>query len=92
MKIKARRGVCIGVDRHLKAGDLADLDAAQVTFLVGIGAVEVVQDEPKAEPVLVPDEAATAAPSGGSEAGGDSKQESMKLDTKAPAEPDKKKK
>lgn len=46
MKIRARRGVCIGVDRHLQAGDLADLDAAQVTFLVGIGAVEVVHDEP----------------------------------------------
>lgn len=45
MKIKARRGVCIGVDRHLQAGDLADLDAAQVQFLVSIGAVEVVPDE-----------------------------------------------
>lgn len=57
MKIRARRGVCIGVDRHLKAGDLADLDAAQVTFLVGIGAVEVVPDEPTAqekEPEPVP--------------------------------------
>jgi len=49
MKVRACRGVCIGVDRHLKAGDLADLDAAQVTFLVGIGAVEVVpvESEPK---------------------------------------------
>lgn len=46
MKVKARRGVCIGVDRHLKAGDSADLDAAQVQFLVSIGAVEVVPDEP----------------------------------------------
>ena len=46
MKIRARRGVCIGVDRHLQAGDLADLDAAQVTFLVGIGAVELVTDVP----------------------------------------------
>ena len=48
MKIKARRGVCIGVDRHLQAGDEADLDQAQVTFLVGIGAVELVKDEPAA--------------------------------------------
>ena len=59
MKIKARRGVCIGVDRHLKAGDLADLDAAQVTFLVGIGAVEVVPAEPEAQaamPEAEPDE------------------------------------
>lgn len=46
MKIRARRGVCIGVDRHLRAGDSADLDPAMVTFLVGIGAVEHVIDEP----------------------------------------------
>lgn len=46
MKIQARRGVCIGVDRHLKAGDLADLDAALVTFLVSIGAVELVKEAP----------------------------------------------
>lgn len=45
MRVKARRGVCIGVDRHLKAGDLADLDAAQVQFLVSIGSVEVVPEE-----------------------------------------------
>jgi hypothetical protein len=51
MKIRACRGVCIGVDRHLKPGDLADLDAAQVTFLVGIGAVERVPDEPEPKPV-----------------------------------------
>lgn len=50
MKIRACRGVCIGVDRHLKPGDLADLDAAQVTFLVGIGAVERVPDEPVDKP------------------------------------------
>lgn len=50
MKIRARRGVCIGVDRHLQAGDLADLDAAQVQFLVSIGAVERVSDEPVQEP------------------------------------------
>ena len=46
MKIRALRGVCVGVERHLKAGDSADLDTAMVTFLVGIGAVEVVKDEP----------------------------------------------
>lgn len=53
MSHRATRGVCIGVDRHLKAGDLADLDAAQVTFLVGIGAVEVVPAEPET-PAAVP--------------------------------------
>lgn len=41
MRITALRGVCIGVDRHLQAGDTADMDPAMVTFLVGIKAVEV---------------------------------------------------
>jgi len=50
MKVRALRGVCIGVERHLKAGDTEDLDPALVTFLVGIGAVEPVKDEPKPEP------------------------------------------
>lgn len=46
MKVRALRGVCIGVERHLAAGDTADLEAAQVQFLAGIGAVERVPDEP----------------------------------------------
>lgn len=50
MKVKALRGVCIGVDRHLKAGDSADLEPALVTFLAGIGAVERVKDEPVSDP------------------------------------------
>lgn len=51
MKIRALRGVCVGVDRHLKAGDSADLDTAMVTFLVSIKAVEIVKEEPpEAEP------------------------------------------
>ena len=37
MKIRACRGVCIGVDRHLKPGDLADLDAAQVKEAQALG-------------------------------------------------------
>ncbi|HYE70594.1 MAG TPA: hypothetical protein VD932_03625 [Aquabacterium sp.] len=50
MKVKALRGVCIGVDRHLVAGDTADLDPGLVTYLVNIRAVEAVKDEPpKAE-------------------------------------------
>lgn len=50
MRIRARRGVCIGVDRHLKAGGLvpADVDAATLQFLRSIGAVEPVPDEPAA--------------------------------------------
>ena len=45
MKVRALRGVCVGVDHHLVAGDVVDLDAAQVPFLVSIKAVEVVPDE-----------------------------------------------
>lgn len=48
MKVKALRGVCIGVARHLKPGDIEDLDAALVTYLVGIGAVEHVLQKPEA--------------------------------------------
>lgn len=46
MKVRALRGVCIGVDRVLKAGDTADLDTGTVQFLVSISAVERVPDEP----------------------------------------------
>jgi hypothetical protein len=55
MKVQALRGVCIGVDRHLKAGDTEDLEPALVTFLVGIGAVERVKDEPQPESKSVPE-------------------------------------
>jgi hypothetical protein len=51
MRVRALRGVCIGVDRHLKAGDTADLEAALVTYLRGIGAVEPAPEEPKPEPM-----------------------------------------
>ena len=44
MQVRALRGVCIGVDRHLGAGDTADLEPALVTYLVGIRAVERVQE------------------------------------------------
>lgn len=50
-KVRALRGVCIGVDRHLLPGDIADVDGAQ--FLVSIGAVEFVPDVP--EPPEVPE-------------------------------------
>jgi len=53
MKVKATRGVCIGVGRHMAAGDVEDLEPALVTYLVGIGAVERVPDEPpKPDPVV----------------------------------------
>jgi hypothetical protein len=65
MKVKALRGVCIGVDRHLKPGDIEDLEPALVTFLTGIGAVERVADEPLRIPVSiesVPERAAAERP------------------------------
>ena len=46
MKIRARRGVCIGVEKHLAVGEEAEIDGALVTFLVGIGAVELVPAAP----------------------------------------------
>lgn len=51
MKVRALRGVCVGVARNLQAGDTDDLqDAALVQFLVSIGAVEVVTEPPAASP------------------------------------------
>jgi hypothetical protein len=46
MKVRALRGVCIGVERHLKPGESTDVDAAVATFLTGIGAVERMPDDP----------------------------------------------
>lgn len=41
MRVIATRGVCVGVNRHLKVGDIAeDLDTATVQFLKSIKAVE----------------------------------------------------
>lgn len=53
MKVKALRGVCIGPERHLALGETQDLDPALVNYLVSIGAVERVVDEPpKSDPVV----------------------------------------
>lgn len=57
MKVKATRGICIGVNRHMKAGDIEDLDAATVQFLKSIQAVEEVVEAP---PVVVEDTPAPA--------------------------------
>jgi hypothetical protein len=54
MKVRALRGVCVGVDQHLKPGDTVDLDAASVSFLKSIGAVELVPDEPT-KPISKPE-------------------------------------
>jgi hypothetical protein len=42
--VRALRGVCIGVNRHLAPGETADVDASTLTFLRSIGAVEVVAE------------------------------------------------
>ena len=60
MKIRAIRGVCIGVHRHLAVGETTDVDTATFTFLNGIGAVELMTDVPQSEPKLMkPDESTT---------------------------------
>lgn len=53
MKVRALRGVCVGVERHLVAGDVDDLEAALVSFLVSIGAVERVPESTPVEPAKV---------------------------------------
>lgn len=64
MKVRALRGVCIGVERHLALGAEADLDAATVQFLVSIGAVERVPDPPPpaAEPESGPESETDTTP------------------------------
>ena len=59
MHVRALRGVCVGVGRHLAASDTADLDAATVQFLVSIGAVEKID-----APVVAEPETATPAKAG----------------------------
>jgi len=46
-RVRCLRGVCIGVERHLVPGEITDVDSPQ--FLISIGAVELVQDEPGTE-------------------------------------------
>jgi hypothetical protein len=54
-KVRALRGVCVGVNRHLQPGDVDDLDAASVSFLVAIGAVErYVDPAPAVKPEPAP--------------------------------------
>jgi hypothetical protein len=60
MKVKALRGVCVGVGRDLNPGDLADLDPATVQFLTAIGAVAPVVDEPVPEVIETKSKSAKA--------------------------------
>ena len=45
-KVTAKRGVCIGPDRHLVPGETADLDDGTADYLRNIGAVELAPAEP----------------------------------------------
>lgn len=54
MRVKALRGVCIGIDRHLAVGDTEDLEAGLVTYLVNIGAVERIADPVVEKPIVKP--------------------------------------
>ena len=58
MRIRALRGVCIGVDRHLVAGERADLDTATVQFLISIGAAEASADDAELKPDPSPEKPA----------------------------------
>jgi hypothetical protein len=51
-RVKALRGVCVGVERHLTPGEVAECTTPRSrNYLVSIGAVEVVPDAPvKASP------------------------------------------
>jgi hypothetical protein len=62
MNYRALRGVCIGVDRHLKAGDVEDLDPATGKFLISIGAVVEHESSPPAadEPAQQPADSSTS--------------------------------
>jgi hypothetical protein len=64
MKVRALRGVCIGVGKHLAPGETADLDAATVQFLVSVGAVEKVEPSPPA-PAAEPTPTTEATPASG---------------------------
>lgn len=48
MKVRALRGVCIGVERHLAPGEEAEVDAGSAHFLLSIRAVEEVKASPPA--------------------------------------------
>jgi hypothetical protein len=74
MRVKATRGVCVGVEDNLKEGDVRDLDPATADYLKNIGAAvdapeEEVAGVPAAEAKPAAEEKAAAAPSGEASAG-----------------------
>lgn len=63
VKIKALRGLCLGVDRHLLPGEAGEVDAATSKWLVHIKAVEIIEEAPaKEEPAPAPEPSAPPAP------------------------------
>jgi hypothetical protein len=48
--VRALRGVCVGVDQNLAAGEVAELDDPHLPFLIAIKAVEIYTPEPEPEP------------------------------------------
>lgn len=54
MNVRALRGVCIGPDRHLAPGQVAELDPATGRYLVNIGAVEAYSQPPAPAPAATP--------------------------------------
>jgi hypothetical protein len=60
MNVRAIRGVCVGPERHLAPGQVADLDDATARYLKNIGAVEdaplpAVAPKPSKPAATVPD-------------------------------------
>lgn len=62
MRVKALRGVCVGIEKHLAAGAIADLDPALVQYLTSIKAVEALPDEEPAAAAAPADEIDTKSP------------------------------
>jgi hypothetical protein len=62
MRVKALRGVCIGVNRNLNPGDTADLDPATVQFLTSIGAVAPIAEEEQSPQETPAEEPASSQP------------------------------
>lgn len=50
MIVLALRGVCIAPERHLSAGERTTVDDTTAKFLISIGAVKQVHDEPIEDP------------------------------------------
>lgn len=57
MEALVLRGVCIGVNRHVAAGERVDLDPQLFQFLASIRAVEAAPAKPAEVPTAEPEQA-----------------------------------